>query len=48
LATAWELHFSDESGKLWRNQIVEIRNRSEPAGIFLFERAATWGRAEFR
>ena len=48
LATAWELHFSDETGKLWRNQIVEIRNRSEPNGIFLFERAATWGRAEFR
>jgi hypothetical protein len=48
LATAWELHFSDESGKLWRNQIVEIRNLGEPAGIYLFERAATWGRAEFR
>ena len=48
LAAAWELHFSDETGKLWRNQIIEIRNRSEPSGIFLYERAATWGRAEFR
>ena len=48
LAAAWELHFSDETGKLWRSQIIEIRNRSEPSGIFLFERAATWGRAEFR
>ena len=48
LATAWELHFSEETGKLWRNQIIEIRNRNEPRGIFLFERAATWGRAEFR
>jgi anti-sigma factor RsiW len=48
LAMAWELHYSEETGKLWRDQIVEIRNPSEPAGIFLFERAATWGRAEFR
>lgn len=48
LATAWELHFSDETGRLWRNQIIEIRNQREPPGIFLFERAATWGRAEFQ
>jgi hypothetical protein len=48
LAAAWELHFADETGRLWRTQIIEIRNRSEPPGIFLFERAATWGRAEFR
>jgi hypothetical protein len=48
LATAWELHFSDETGRLWRNQIIEIRNQKEPPGIFLFERAATWGRADFR
>ena len=48
LATAWELHLSDESGKLWRDQIIEVRNQTEPARIFLFERAATWGRAEFR
>lgn len=48
LAVAWELHYSDETGKLWRDQIVEIRNPAEPAGIFLYERAATWGRAEFR
>jgi hypothetical protein len=48
LAAAWEIHFSDETGKLWRNQIIEIRNRSEPGGIFLYERAATWGRADFR
>ncbi|MEX0687919.1 MAG: hypothetical protein WD072_04555 [Pirellulales bacterium] len=48
LATAWELHLSDETGRLWRNQIIEIRNQKEPPGIFLFERAATWGRANFR
>jgi hypothetical protein len=48
LAAAWELHYSDETGRLWRDQIVEIRNPAEPSGIFLFERAATWGRAEYR
>jgi len=48
LATAWELHLSDESGRIWRDQIVEIRNMSDPREIFLFERATTWGRAEFR
>ncbi|MFM8706178.1 MAG: hypothetical protein ACKOHG_20425, partial [Planctomycetia bacterium] len=48
LATAWELHYSDETGKLWRSQIIEIRNQTEPRGIFLYERAATWGRADFR
>lgn len=48
LATAWELHFGDETGRLWRNQIIEIRNQREPPGIFLFERAATWGRVDFR
>jgi len=48
LATAWELHLSDESGRIWRDQIVEIRNPEEPRGIFLFERATTWGRADFQ
>jgi hypothetical protein len=48
LAAAWELHFGDETGRLWRTQIIEIRNGNEPPGIYLFERAATWGRAEFR
>ncbi|MEX0670563.1 MAG: hypothetical protein WD060_08925 [Pirellulales bacterium] len=48
LAAAWQLHYSDETGRLWRDQIVEIRNPAEPGGIFLFERAATWGRAEYR
>ena len=47
LATAWELHLSDDSGRIWRDQIVEIRNLADPREIFLFERATTWGRAEF-
>ncbi len=48
LAVAWELHFSEETGRLWRDQIVDVRNPAEPWDIFLFERANTWGRAEFR
>ena len=48
LATAWQVFFSDEGGRLWRDQIVELRNRSEPPRIYVWERAATWGRAEYR
>jgi len=48
LAAAWQIHWSDESGRLWRDQMVEIRNRREPSRILVWERAATWGRAEFR
>lgn len=48
LATAWAVFFSDEGGRLWRDQIIELRNRSEPNRIFVWERAATWGRAEYQ
>ena len=48
LAAAWQVSFSDEGGRLWRDQIVELRNAAEPARIFIWERAATWGRAEYR
>ena len=48
LATAWQVFFSDEGGRLWRDQIVELRSRSEPPRIYVWERAATWGRAEYR
>jgi hypothetical protein len=48
LAAAWELHLSDATGRIWRNQIVEIRNPAEPRGIYLYERATTWGRADYR
>lgn len=47
LAAGWQVHFADASGRLWRRQIVEIRNPAEPYRIRLFERAATWGRAEY-
>jgi hypothetical protein len=48
LAAVWQVHWSDETGRLWRDQLVEIRNPHEPRRIVVYERAATWGRAEFR
>jgi hypothetical protein len=47
-AAAWQVLYSDEGGRLWRTQIIEIRNPDEPPKIFCWERAATWGRAEYR
>ena len=47
LAAGWQVHFADASGQIWRRQIVEVRNPAEPYRIRLFERAATWGRAEY-
>lgn len=46
LATAWQIHFSDSSGQIWRRQIIEVRNPSEPYRIGVWQRAATWGKAE--
>jgi hypothetical protein len=48
LGAAWQVHFSDEGGRLWRTQILDVRNPAEPPRIFTWERAATWGRAEYR
>ncbi len=48
LAMTWTAHWSDEGGRLWRSQLVEVRNASEPVRIHTWERAATWGRAVFR
>lgn len=47
LAAAWQVHFADESGRIWRRQIIDIRNPNEPYRIGGWQRAATWGRAEF-
>lgn len=48
LGAAWQVLYSDEGGRLWRTQIVEVRNPVEPPRIYSWERAATWGRAEYR
>jgi hypothetical protein len=47
LAAAWQVHFADDSGRIWRRQIIDIRNPNEPYRIGVWQRAATWGRAEF-
>jgi hypothetical protein len=48
LATTWSVHWSDDSGRRWRGQWVEIRNPAEPLRINNWDRAAGWGKAVFR
>jgi len=48
LAAVWQVLWGDESGRMRREQMVEIRNPNEPLRINVWERAATWGRAEYR
>lgn len=48
LEVSWTTHWSDVGGRLWRGQLVELRNASEPPRIHTWERAATWGRAHYR
>jgi hypothetical protein len=48
LPVSWQAYWSDESGRLWRDQVVEVRNLAEADRIFVFERAATWGRSEYQ
>jgi hypothetical protein len=45
LATTWQIMWSEPGGRLWRTQLVEFRNPQEPQRIFVWERAATWGKA---
>ena len=48
LAAVWQVLWGDEAGRMRREQMVEIRNPGEPLQIHVWERAATWGRAEYR
>lgn len=48
LAAVWQVLWGDDAGRMRREQMVEIRNPSEPLQINVWERAATWGRAEYR
>jgi hypothetical protein len=48
LATVWQVNWSDADGRMRREHMVEIRNPHEPLQINVWERAATWGRAEYR
>jgi hypothetical protein len=48
LAAVWQVNWSDTQGRMRREHMVEIRNPHEPLQINVWERAATWGRAEYR
>jgi len=48
LATTWTVHWSDDSGRRWRGQLVEIRNPSESLRNNPWDRAASWGKAMYR
>ena len=48
LAAVWQVFWGDELGRMRRKQLVEVRNSGEPLRINVWERAATWGRAEYR
>lgn len=48
LAITWQTMWGDENGLLERDRLYECRNPIEPRRIFVWERAATWGRAEYQ
>ena len=48
LAAVWQVNWSDAAGRMRRDHMVEIHNPHEPLRINVWERAATWGRAEYR
>jgi hypothetical protein len=48
LAAVWQVIWADAAGRMRREQMVEIRNPDEPLRIYVWERAATWGRAEYQ
>jgi hypothetical protein len=48
LTATWTVHWSDESGRRWRGQLVEIRNPSETLGNNNWDRATSWGKAIYR
>jgi hypothetical protein len=48
LAATWTVHWSDDSGRRWRGQLVEIRNPSESLRNNPWDRASSWGKAIYR
>jgi ferric-dicitrate binding protein FerR (iron transport regulator) len=48
LAVTWQTMWGDAEGRLERYRLYDGRNPDEPRRIFVWERAATWGRAEYR
>ncbi|MBA4190020.1 MAG: hypothetical protein C0467_18705 [Planctomycetaceae bacterium] len=45
LAASWLVHWADESGKVWKGQLVDVTNPRETG--WNFQRAATWGKAVY-
>lgn len=45
LAACWNVHWSDEDGRLWKGYLVDVINPQEKG--YTYQRAATWGRAIF-
>jgi hypothetical protein len=45
LAACWNVHWSDEDGRLWKGYLVDVLNPQEKG--YTYQRAATWGRATF-
>ena len=43
LGACWNVHWSDEDGRLWKGYLVDIVNPHEKG--FTYQRAATWGQA---
>ena len=43
LAASWNVHWSDDSGRIWQGHLMDILNPQE--SDWTFRRAATWGRA---
>lgn len=48
LAVVRQVNWSDAAGRMRRDHMVEIHNPHEPLRIHVWERAATWGRAEYQ
>ncbi len=46
LAANWLVHWSDEGGRLWRAQLVDICNPA--VGGFTFESETSWGKAHYQ
>jgi len=46
LAACWNVHWSDEGGRLWKGYLVDVLNPKEEG--YTHARAATWGKAIFR
>jgi len=43
LGACWNVHWSDEDGRLWKGYLVDITNPQEKG--YTYQRAATWGQA---